>query len=151
MEVSHLVSRPIPEDKTPKKVVITVISEDQGWSSYPGDYDTYRDGRRGSSCRFDPRRTSERGDAGRWLGTFTHPVASRNTLSRSQMWSFTRRRGWWCPYGLGSYQVPRLDGCDEESCDTMLLNSLHGFALRYPHLAFVTRSPRDLARNSDAQ
>ena len=40
--VPYLVSRPIPEGKTLKKVVITVISKDQGWSSYPKDHGTYR-------------------------------------------------------------------------------------------------------------
>ena len=40
--VSYLVSRPIPKGKTLKKVVVTVISKDQGWSTYLEDYGTYR-------------------------------------------------------------------------------------------------------------
>ena len=40
--VAYLVSRPIPEGKTLKKVIITVISKDQGWSSYHADHGTYR-------------------------------------------------------------------------------------------------------------
>ena len=40
--VPYLVSRPILEGKTLKKVVITVISKDQGWSNYVDDYGTYR-------------------------------------------------------------------------------------------------------------
>ena len=39
--VPYLVSRPIPAGKTLKKVVITVISKDQGWSSYKSDHGTY--------------------------------------------------------------------------------------------------------------
>ena len=39
--VSYIVSRPIPEGKTLKKVVITVVSKDQGWTNYPEDYGTY--------------------------------------------------------------------------------------------------------------
>ena len=41
-EVSYLISRPIPEGKTLKKVVITVVSKDQGWSSFFIDQGTYR-------------------------------------------------------------------------------------------------------------
>ena len=40
--VAYLVSRPIPKGKTLKKVVITVVSKDQGWSSYQDDHGTYR-------------------------------------------------------------------------------------------------------------
>jgi hypothetical protein len=40
--VPYVVSRPIPEGKTLRKVVITVVSKDQGWSSYPDDHGTYR-------------------------------------------------------------------------------------------------------------
>ena len=39
--IPYLVSRPIPAGKTLKKVVITVISKDQGWSSYTSDHGTY--------------------------------------------------------------------------------------------------------------
>ena len=40
--VPYVVSRPIPEGKTLKKVVITVVSRDQGRSAYLEDYGTYR-------------------------------------------------------------------------------------------------------------
>lgn len=40
--VPYIVSRPIPEGKMLKKVIITVVSKDQGWSDYPDDHDTYR-------------------------------------------------------------------------------------------------------------
>ena len=40
--VAYPVSGPIPEGKTPRKVAITVISKDQGFSSYLADYGTYR-------------------------------------------------------------------------------------------------------------
>ena len=40
--VPYVISQPIPEGKTLKKVVITVISKDQGWSDRLDDYGTYR-------------------------------------------------------------------------------------------------------------
>ena len=40
--VPYLVSKPIPNGKKLKKVVITVVSKDQGWSSYQQDHETYR-------------------------------------------------------------------------------------------------------------
>ena len=40
--VTYLTSKPIPNGKTLKKVVITVIAKDQGWSSYSEDHGTYR-------------------------------------------------------------------------------------------------------------
>jgi len=40
--IPYLISRPIPVGKTLKKVVITVISKDQGWSDHQSDHDTYR-------------------------------------------------------------------------------------------------------------
>ena len=40
--VSYLTSKPIPSGKKLKKVVITVVSKDQGWSNYPDDHGTYR-------------------------------------------------------------------------------------------------------------
>ena len=39
---SYLTSRPIPSGKKLKKVVITVVSKDQGWSTCPDDHGTYR-------------------------------------------------------------------------------------------------------------
>ena len=43
--VSYVVSRPIPKGKKLRKVVITVVSKDQGWSDYLEDYGTYRNSR----------------------------------------------------------------------------------------------------------
>ena len=40
--VPYLSSQPIPTGKKLKKVVVTVVSKDQGWSSYPSDHGTYR-------------------------------------------------------------------------------------------------------------
>jgi len=40
--VSYLTSKPIPHGKKLAKVVITIVSKDQGWSSYPMDDGTYR-------------------------------------------------------------------------------------------------------------
>ena len=40
--VPYVVSRPIPEGKTLREVVITVVSKDQGWSTHLEDYGTYR-------------------------------------------------------------------------------------------------------------
>ncbi|KAF9789358.1 hypothetical protein BJ322DRAFT_1136024, partial [Thelephora terrestris] len=39
--VSYLTSQPIPNGKKVKKVVITVDSKDQGWSSFQDDHGTY--------------------------------------------------------------------------------------------------------------
>ena len=40
--VPYVVSRPIPEGRALRKVTITIISKDQGWSNYVDDYGTYR-------------------------------------------------------------------------------------------------------------
>jgi len=40
--IPYLVSQPIPAGKMLKKVVITVISKDQGWSSHQSDHGTYQ-------------------------------------------------------------------------------------------------------------
>lgn len=40
--VPYLTSKPVPNGKKLKKVVITVVSKDQGWSSYQDDHGTYR-------------------------------------------------------------------------------------------------------------
>ena len=40
--VSYLTSKPIPSGTKLRKVVITVVSKDQGWSSSPDDHGTYR-------------------------------------------------------------------------------------------------------------
>jgi hypothetical protein len=39
--VSYLTSKPIPSGKKLKEVVISVVSKDQGWSSYQDDHGTY--------------------------------------------------------------------------------------------------------------
>ena len=40
--IPYVISRPIPEGKTLRKIVITVVSKDQGWSDHLDDYGTYR-------------------------------------------------------------------------------------------------------------
>ena len=40
--IPYVMSRPIPEGKTLKEVVITTVSKDQGWSNHIYDYGTYR-------------------------------------------------------------------------------------------------------------
>jgi len=40
--VSYLISKPIPPGKKLREVVVTIVSKDQGWSSYPEDHGTYR-------------------------------------------------------------------------------------------------------------
>jgi len=40
--VSCLTSKPIPNGKRLKKVVVTVVSKDQGWSDFRDDHGTYR-------------------------------------------------------------------------------------------------------------
>jgi len=60
--VPYLVSRPIPAGKMLRKVVITVISKDQGWSSYKGDHGTYQN----SWTWFELSVGSESGE--RWRG-----------------------------------------------------------------------------------
>ena len=40
--IPYLTSGPIPGGKKLKKVVITIVSKDQGWSSYQNDHGTYR-------------------------------------------------------------------------------------------------------------
>ena len=40
--VPYVISRPIPEGKALRKVIITVVSKDQGWSDHLDDYGTYR-------------------------------------------------------------------------------------------------------------
>jgi len=40
--VPYVISQPIPEGKMLRKVVVTVVSRDQGWSSHLEDYGTYR-------------------------------------------------------------------------------------------------------------
>ena len=40
--VPYVVSPPIPGGKKLRKVVITIVSKDQGWSNYLEDYGTYR-------------------------------------------------------------------------------------------------------------
>lgn len=43
--VPYIISRPIPRGKKLRKVVITIVSKDQGWTDYPEDYCTYRNSR----------------------------------------------------------------------------------------------------------
>ena len=39
--ISYLTSKPIPCGQVLRKVVITIVSKDQGWSSHPDDHGTY--------------------------------------------------------------------------------------------------------------
>ena len=61
--VAYLVSQPIPEGKTLRKVVITVVSKDQGWSSYPADHGTYRNSSTWFELSVGPSEDSEK-----WCG-----------------------------------------------------------------------------------
>ena len=61
--VPYLVSRPIPEGGTLKKVVITAISKDQGWSSYQADHGTYRNSWTWFELSVGPSKDSEK-----WCG-----------------------------------------------------------------------------------
>ena len=61
--VAYLVSRPIPEGKTLRKVVITVVSKDQGWSSYSEDHGTYRNSWSWFELSVGPSKDSEK-----WCG-----------------------------------------------------------------------------------
>ena len=66
--ISYLTSEPIPSGKRLKKVVITVVSKDQGWSSYPDDHGTYR----GSWTWFELSVGSPLKDSGeKWRGEVT--------------------------------------------------------------------------------
>ena len=61
--VAYFVSGPIPEGKTLRKVVITVISKDQGWSSYHADHGSYRNSWTWFELSVGPSKDSER-----WCG-----------------------------------------------------------------------------------
>ena len=71
--VPYVVSRPIPEGKALRKVVITVISKDQGWSSYLEDYGTYRNSWTWFELSVGP---STKGSREKWRG-----VVVRNLLA----------------------------------------------------------------------
>ena len=58
--VPYLVSRQIPEGRTLKKVVITVVSKDQGWSSYQVDHGTYRNSWTWFELSVGPSKDSEK-------------------------------------------------------------------------------------------
>jgi len=64
--VPYLTSEPIPSGKRLKKVVITVVSKDQGWSSYSEDHGTYRN--TWTWFELSVGRPSDEGFVERWRG-----------------------------------------------------------------------------------
>ena len=58
--VAYLVSLPIPEGKTLRNVVITIVSKDQGWSNYQEDHGTYRNSWTWFELSVGPSKDSER-------------------------------------------------------------------------------------------
>ena len=71
--ISYLVSQPIPEGKVLRKVIVTIVSKDQGWSNHLEDYGTYRN----SWTWFELSVGSPaRGSQERWCG-----VVVRNLLA----------------------------------------------------------------------
>ena len=72
--VPYIVSRPIPEGKTLRKVIITVVSKDQGWSNYPDDYGTYR-----NSWTWFDLSVGPSGDSGeKWRGAVVRNLHAHN-------------------------------------------------------------------------
>ena len=63
--VPYIVSRPIPEGKTLRNVVITTVSKDQGWSNYLDDYGTYRNSWTWFELSVGP---SSKGSGEKWRG-----------------------------------------------------------------------------------
>jgi len=91
--VSYLTSEPIPSGKRLKKVVVTVVSKDQGWSSFPDDHGTYR----GSWTWFELSVGPPSAESGeRWRGEVVRNLhahrSSRSTPSRFRTEAYTRRR-----------------------------------------------------------
>lgn len=64
--VSYLTSKPIPSGQKLKKVVITVDSKDQGWSSYSDDHGTYRNS--WTWFELSVGQPSDKGSVERWRG-----------------------------------------------------------------------------------
>ena len=77
--VSYLVSRPIPEGKALKKVVITTVSKDQGWSSYPEHHGTYN----GSWSWFELSvGSSSRNSGQKWRGEVVRNLHAHGDFKR---------------------------------------------------------------------
>ena len=106
--VAYLVSRPIPDGTTLRKVIITVISKDQGWSGYPADHGTYRNSWTWFELSVGPSKDSEewRGEVVRNLhahdgfkehtveildGELYEKVKSGDVLT---VWALARGPGW---------------------------------------------------------
>ena len=107
--VPYLTSKPIPDGKL-KKVVITVVSKDQGWSSYTSDHGTYRE----SWTWFELSVGPSSGDpVERWRGEVVrnlhaHPEYKEHTIEISDkglyekaesgdiltVWAHARYPGW---------------------------------------------------------
>jgi hypothetical protein len=64
--VPYLTSEPIPNGKRLKKVVITVVSKDQGWSGYQDDHGTYRNSH--TWFELSVGQPSDKGFVERWRG-----------------------------------------------------------------------------------
>ena len=71
--VAYLVSQPIPEGKALRKVVITIISKDQGFSGYPADHGTYRNSWTWFELSVGPLWDSER-----WCGEVVRNLHAHN-------------------------------------------------------------------------
>jgi hypothetical protein len=76
--VPYVVSRPIPEGKTLRKVVITVVSKDQGWSSFPSDHGTYR----GSWTWFELSIGSSKDSEEKWRGEVVRNLHARDSFKK---------------------------------------------------------------------
>jgi len=58
--IPYLVSLPIPQDKTLRKVIVTIVSKDQGWSKYLHDHGTYRNSWTWFELSVGPSKDSEK-------------------------------------------------------------------------------------------
>jgi hypothetical protein len=76
--VPYLVSRPIPEGTTLRKVVITVVSKDQGWSSFPSDHGTYRNSWTWFELSVGPSKDSEE----RWRGEVVRNLHAHDSFKK---------------------------------------------------------------------
>ena len=106
--VPYLVSQPIPEGKTLRKVVITVVSKDQGWSSYQADHGTYRNSWTWFELSVGPSKDSEKwcGEVVRNLHAHEHfkehtvEIADGKLYEKAKsgdvltVWALARHPGW---------------------------------------------------------
>jgi hypothetical protein len=68
--IAHLVSLPIPKGRTLRKVMVTIVSKDQGRSSYQAGHGTYRNSLTWFELSVGPSKDSER-----WCGEVRNPHA----------------------------------------------------------------------------